>query len=436
MNNTRPFMYLPTPNLIFFNNFRLLMRSAFCLFIITSIGCQKEIDSTDHPPGRNVSKNNFEKMQVPLSFETINEDPVQSDQYTRNLLGSHNDTILGSTKAAIFSTFELTNRGFDSIYFQNSAIDSANLFLKFSSDESHYGNLNTTQTFNIYQLDRPINQDESYVSNATFEYDENDPIGSYTGKPDPSSGELKIKITHQSFLEKFEKASKTTLNDNGRFEDFLNGLAIVPENSFSTGQQGAILYIDLINDASNLTFYHNGTSDSILIQETSKRVNTFDNDLTPVKDLDPNRLPLKPMAGYKLRIELDALADSFANESAIINKAKFTIKPHLKFHPNLDEVPPRLLLLKPGVAFDNLPDLQENFPDLGEKYYDGNFKDSSYQINIPQHIQGLVNNDFESNGLNLIIPSDNPLIANPLIIQNNNPQTGVELELVYSKENL
>ncbi len=427
-------MYISIPNLISFNNFRFLIQSVFCLFIITSIGCQKEVDSTDHPPGRNVSKNNFEKMQVPLSFETVNAGPVQSDQYSRNLLGSHNDTILGSTKAAIFSTFELTNRGFDSIYFQNSSIDSAKLFLKFSADETHYGNLNTTQTFNIYQLDRPINQDKSYFSDTTFEYDENDPIGSYTGKPDPSSGELKIQITDQSFLEKFEKASKTNLNDNKRFEDFFNGLAMVPQNSFSNGQQGAILYMDLVNDASNLTFYHNGTADSILIQETSKRVNTFENDLTPVEELDPGRLPLKPMAGYKLRIDLDALADSFGNESAIINKAKFTIKPHSNFHPNLDQVPPRLLLIKSGEAFDNLPDIQENFPDLGENYYGGNFKDNSYQINIPQHIQGLVNNDIENNGLNLIIPSDNPLIANPLIIQNNKSQKGVTLELVYSKE--
>jgi hypothetical protein len=111
------------------------------------------------------------------------------------------------------------------------------------------------------------------------------------------------------------------------------------------------------------------------------------------------------------------------------------IKPDLSLS-YLSKAPPSLLLLQTDKDNTNFAII-----DRYEDYFDGiyNPQTESYSIIITRFIQKeLVNyyNDtnYESEfDLNLIIPSDNPIVADPLVIRANQDLSSAILKLSYTK---
>ena len=235
-----------------------------CCFAILS--CKKKeyqlgadvIDSSDILGGSSVDT-------FSLYTYTITEDSVISDNPANVVLGSYEDPIFGHYEASIFTQLRLA--GVDPNFGDPNSIviDSFVLALEYVG---YYGDLDP-QTFEVFELDEAMSLDSSYYSFSTINHSstnlvpfENATITPNTSSPTIVDGDslapqlrihLDTNLARNLILE--ATSGTSTFSSNDEFLEFFKGLHIKTNNVLQSAGEGAALYLDINDPSSKATIY-------------------------------------------------------------------------------------------------------------------------------------------------------------------------------------
>jgi hypothetical protein len=389
----------------------------------------------------------FTVDSLEIKLTTIREDSVVCDEFTKDLLGVYQDSIVGKVTVNLITDIQLPTNGV--VFPTGAVLDSVVLYLKYSKGVDYFGNLNDVQTLKIYELNQRIYLDSTYYSSAKFNYYPSE-IGEWQGSFSPTDTTVLAIKLHNGIGNKILSASTTQLKDQKEFLKYFNGISIIPE---LVGSQGAIVYFLLKNSKSKLSLYYHDANNKAYtkdfpIDARSARISTFSHDYTgtPVNDqlISPStefsRLFLQPLAGVKVKVTIPGLKNLVDSNLVAVHNATF----HFPIEPGsvyYSTKPGSLLLLNSDSLNRNLSLIDRL--ETVKSYYGGKYIDAGkeYTFTITRHLQELLVNYYKDKdykgdfGLNLIIPSDNPISASPLILLQKN-QSGEKvayLKIAYSK---
>jgi len=229
------------------------------------------------------------------------------------------------------------------------------------------------------------------------------------------------------------------------FKKAFKGLVIVDETNYNEGE-GAIAYIRLNSDVSAVTAYYgdslavdfpilggvNGIDASYNYYQQIQRPATLVQ--TAFKGSHRDTGYLQPLGGTKLRIELPNLFEVLNNPKIAINGAniQFTV---LEGSSNETYSLPLNLALVNSDSLGKNAFLRDQIVETSA-YYDGKLNNKSYSFNIVRHLQNLLiqykNGSNLNYGMNLIIPADNPLTAERIILNTKKNSGNFKLKLTYT----
>lgn len=388
---------------------------------------------------------------------TVNEDPLKSDSLSHNLVGIINDPEFGIYTSSSFAEFKLPQLG---KVISGNTLDSAVLFLQFTSPTAYYGDLNSEVSFNVYELDESMNSGISH-SNQTYNY-KSTPIGTFTGKyriadslyvrslgkTIKAAPGIAIQLT-SAFAQKLFNATANDLSSQDNFLSFMKGIAIVPSAVPSSGQ-GAIAAFNLRGSLSMIRVYYSDTLQSdFTVQSDSRRFSAYSftsqgSQLTAQKQNNANNdfdtTFVMAMAGAKTKIKLPNLFSIIKNNGKYISvgKAEVIIRPLDGSKTTAFPLPTRMLLF----SQDETTGKNAGVIDLIEPFYGGyyNADNNYYKFNITRYIQGLftdyqIKGKDNNRGLFLVIPSDFPIAPSRIKIDARKgiPNSGIEFRLVFTE---
>ena len=144
----------------------------FILILFIQISCKKEIDTAGYNligQGKDLNVTYTDTFTV--EAYTVQMDTLATHRQSYYMLGAMNDAEFGITKAHIVTEFNLPG-GASTFTFggAKAKIDSVVLQLPFATSTSYYGDINTEQEFQIYQLAEKLSFDSVYRSNRIPKY--------------------------------------------------------------------------------------------------------------------------------------------------------------------------------------------------------------------------------------------------------------------------
>jgi hypothetical protein len=387
---------------------------------------------------------------------TVREDSLKSDSLSHNLIGVINDATFGKYQASTYCQFQLSQ--LNNVLSSNT-LDSAVLFLQFTSTTAYYGDLNSEITFNVYEVNESMNYNVTH-SNQSYNYDPT-PVGTFTGRFAISDSlthrDLKsnvkgapgmsIKLS-AALAQKLFNASSTNLSSQANFLSYFKGLAIVPTSTPSFGS-GAIAAINLKGNMTKLRIYYNDTQQTDLKVYTDSRkfsefkVSNQSTDITKQKAFGGNAnfdtTYVMSMAGAKTKIKLPNLFSIIKNNKHIsVGKAEIIIHPLSGTYNAPFGLPKRMLLF----AEDKDTKLNAGIIDFVEPNFGGDYNASKneYRFNITRYIQSLftdyqIKGENNNRGLFLAIPSDNPVAPSRIVVDSRKliSGSGIEIKLIFTE---
>lgn len=411
-----------------------------CLLLLISFS------SCDNP-----DLNNF---KTPLSVDTFGTkstdtfslvvrtraiDSIPSYNFTKDLIGCYNDMITGKVVASAYISFRLPSY---TVKFPAAAIyDSVVLTIKYSGNTDYFGNILEPQTLRIYELTEKLKYDSHYYSTSKPAINQI-PIGVWTGFMNPADTLLNIKLTKE-FADKLLSATTDQLSTNEKFIDFFRGISIVPDDQVL---QGSVVYFLLNNSKTKISLYFNDTGLVVFpVNAYSARFNNFKHDFTgstiqtqlSQPDKEFSEIILEPLSGTKAIIKIPYFKHLIDSGLIAIHRAELTFP--LDLNSPYNSSAPKSLLL---VQTDSLNRFISIIDHDKEYYYGGllNSSKTAYSFIITRYFQNLLKefklnpNYKDPNTLTLIIPSDNPISAVPVILKNTDGgKQVIKLKVWYSK---
>lgn len=423
--------------------------------IATTIGCEKPefIDFDTTPPEERFDS---QKDTLAITVNTAPEDEVEvwngllapeSRGFGIEYLGTHYDPVFGITNASVATQIDLPMNNIK--FGDNPVADSAVFIIRY--DGGFYGNLNTPQTFNIYEVTEELVGINKYYSNSTIQTD-NTLLGTWTGTPNPADTTFRIKID-KTFADKVIQGDEDDYRNQQAFKRHINGLYIKPENPGLAQGEGALITTRLRDNQSQLIIYYSndekdGLEERFPIVRQSIRLTLTERDYsgTEIENQLQNPGPhyqkafLQPIGGVKAHISLPGLRDFTRDnpELVIIHRARLTV-PRYTGNPSDTLSPPNMLFMFRSLS-DTANDFINNIPDkLTPSTFGGDYSEekNEYTFHITRYIQEeyqamLADTAYANKGLNILVPSN---FVERLVIPAHNTSQGspVRLEIIYSK---
>lgn len=422
-------------------NYYLSKRSCIIYFLASftlATGCKKEpiTDNSLVPDHHKANVRHVDTFFIMPS--TVFEDSLQTTNLRYYIAGCMKDPIFGTSTANIYSHVLLSANNLD--LGEELVLDSIFLYLKHVGD---YGDTASVQTIQVLEVTDDIDPSAIYYSNQSFET-ETLPIGLADVAPSQVKEILKIPL-ESSFGEKLLAQSGTVnFTENSVFREFFKGISIQVDTSLTT--TGNMLYFDLNSSQSKITLFYSNQSDSglsidfVLTENGGNILNNYNQyPSNLLKDAVQNRqsqlLFVQSMASCKSKLLFPSIKNL---KNVIINNALLTVTQSDSL-TNADSIfnPPQEMLL---VRVDQNGSNNFNLPDLflGSDYFGGKkiIKNglSTYQFNITQHIQSVINGDYEDYGLYLINASSS-LTADRIVLDGKNANNSVKFTITYTELN-
>ncbi|MBA7529519.1 hypothetical protein ES705_21717 [subsurface metagenome] len=368
-----------------------------------------------------------------LDAYTYSADSVRSDRMGRALLGSKVDPVFGTSKADFITQARLS----DSLSFGSHPVPDS-LVLYLSADE-FYGDGETEQILEVYELIEYFYNDSIYYSNLSLEGILNESlIGTTTFRP----SDTLISV-------KFDNSIAQKIIDPGGFKEQSEFLELfkgfyVTSESVATG--GGIIYINLLSLDSKLTiYYRNDDVDSIShnfkIKESCVRINRYSHDYETagvayeISHLDDSILDTVIYAmgigGVYTRIDLSFLESWRDTMPVAINNAEIIVS--LSAYDPFSEMfpPPEKLVLKTMnennefiFVFDAL---------LGDDYFDGKLDEENglYHFKITTQLQDFLRRTDDLT-IYLFVGYSN-ISPYRVVLSNGENSNKIQLKLTYSR---
>ena len=430
--------------------------SAFIIFLIYS-SCTK-IDTTDLGNELIPAVDNVNTFETVLDITTDNllflNDTTEMPYNLDHAVGIiENDPDFGKTDAALY--FDVSPSTFKSYPFIKKdsiiAVDSIILSLAY---KNLYGDSNSIQKFEVFEIDQSANFKYSNVSDYKLNHPDFPvlpaPLGSrtvdfkilndsvfYTNAKDTirTINELRIPL-NTSFATRFIDADTTTAyNNDSILKTFLKGLAVKVSNAGSP-LKNALAYFDLTDAKTRVTFYcrvkesgsvtsiapffryfnNNGTINSSIGGQANLIKRTPANGyLANISNSNPNddKLYLQSTPGSYATLKIPGI-DTLTNR--VIHRAEIIIQ---KLPPVSETYPtPDLLFIDLlNATLDTAFTIPTDFVLTGTNTYDANLlggklKDNKYVFNISRYLQNIVTNKKK----NYLLRISAPFIANPYFL--------------------
>jgi hypothetical protein len=392
-----------------------------------------------------------------LSTCTVREDSLKTDSLSHNLIGQINDPVFGKYKASTFFQLKLPQVG---NVISTNTLDSAVLFLQFTSSTAYYGDLTSQVSFDVHELTESMNSSVTH-SNKSYTFD-NTPIGSFNGKfniqdslaynnlgvINKGAPGISIKLSN-AMAQKLFNASATDLSSQANFLSFFKGIALVPTGTPASGS-GAIAAINLKGAFTRLRVYYNGNMQSdFKVFDDCERFSSYSvsdqgAEITQQKALKGaasfDTTYVMAMAGAKTFIQLPELFNIVPTNGKLISvgKAEVVIRPLAGSYNAPFTLPKRMLLF----VKDKETGLNAGMIDMLEPFYGGTYNatKNEYRFNITRYIQSLYT-DYQLKGTNnnlglyLAIPSDSPVAPSRIMIdaKKGGSGSGIEFKLIYTE---
>lgn len=393
-----------------------------------------------------------------ISAYTFSEDSIRTDEPSKSLLGSLNDSLFGITTinfATQFRLYEYPKFG------TNPKADSVKLYLYF---RNIYGDTITVQNYKVYELKSAIDPDARYTQETNLKALAYDKL---LGQIDYRT-KVKIDSTSKdtfyqrisipldiSLGQKLINADSLDMINNDAFLEYFKGLYVETRKQNSKG--GALLSLETepvgqFTGSAVVLFYHNDDLKSKLdpkkdsaqlmpyiISQYSARINQITHDYTKApfyKNLnseakEDSQIYVQATGGLKARILIDDLTTWRDSVNTAINKAELifqidTVASQVKKFP-----PPSQLL------FTVVDSLGNEFLPIdyvfSPSFYGGNLrKGYTYHFNITQHLQKIIEGGAKNYGFYLTPAFKNDQ-ANRVVLKGSTSKTGIKLSVTYSK---
>lgn len=406
---------------------------------------------------------------IEITAYSVRMDSVATNHLTSYAIGSINDPEFGVSKAGLIMQVTLpTTSAFNWANGVNS-LDSLVLQLRFRTEpmfdgtylKDYYGEKEAVHTLNVYKLTEDLNWDSLYFSRRKPAYDENSPIGSWTGKFNFTDS-IRVKfgrITEvlpphirialdTGFKNQFFSAGKSgSFNTISSFKTAFKGFVIVDKTNFGPND-GSVVFVKLNSDVTELTAYHDSSYDFFPVHiNTEAAYNYYEQENVPTNLLQNFTLHsapgkhrdkgyVQPLGGAKLRIEFSDLFDNptLKNPKLTINGAELVLPVLAGTISDKYTLPKSMLLHGSDSLGKNVLILDEFDP----SYYGGllNTNFNEYHFNIARHVQFLLDERKKGNnynyGLNLVVSAFSPVSAQRVIFDTNKSSGKFKLKLTYT----
>jgi hypothetical protein len=343
---------------------------------------------------------------------TVREDSIRTDELSQFLLGRMNDPLFGISTSSIFTQLNLPQLNRTAT--NNPTLDSAFIYVIFTSKLATYGNLNSVQSFKVHELTEGFNK-ATYYSSDELSYNPT-PVGSYAGVFNLNdslkrinNGQVEyagpgVKIALSSdFAEKLLNAKSTDVSTHQAFKEYIYGLAFIPDNQPASGE-GAVVALNLKNTASKIYVYYNGGEQiDFNFADASTSVKTksftqykFENqapEITVQKNNTSGNYDtvfVQSFTGAKAHFRFPGFFNLISQENIFLHKVEFQIPIIPETVSSQYPAPSKLLMLQPHPE-TNLNFFVLDFTDTAK--YNGNFDKNAntYRFNLTKHFMELVN---------------------------------------------
>lgn len=430
----------------------------FLLSIVFIAACKKQDDNVYLA---NETTSGFDGYSfidsLKISTCTVREDSTKSDSLSHNLIGAIYDPEIGIYSASSFAQFKLPQLG---NVISSQVLDSAVLFLQFTSKTSYYGDLNSTVNFDVYELDQSMNSGVTH-SNQTYNYLPT-AIGTFSGrfnildsmnmrslgKNIKAAPGISVKLS-AAFAQKLFNASASDLSSQDNFLNYLKGLAMVPTGTPSIGA-GAMAGFNLKGAYTMIRVYYNDTLQSdFTVQSDSRRFSQYThtntllnvaNQLAKGGNANFDTTYVTALSRVKTKIKLPNLFSIVKNNGKMISvgKAEIIVRPVAGTYASPFTLPTRMLLF----SQDEETGLNAGVIDLIEPFYGGVYHADKnyYKFNITRYIQSLFT-DYQikgidnNRGLFLTIPTDFPIAPSRILLDTRKglKDAGIEFRLIFTE---
>jgi hypothetical protein len=388
------------------------LTSFACLFLVLLVSCNKNKHEIGKPAiDQDLLLNGITTDTFNLITYTINEDSAITDNAPNVLLGSYIDPKFGKVNASFYTEFRLKSLNPNFGDMGTIVVDSCVLALQYVG---YYGD-QSVQTFEVYELSDSLSMDSVYYDFSTKPTKPGNlvPSGHGTFGPRPLNNavvggdtlapQLRIPLDTNFAKSMLNEAATnaSTFASNVNFQNFFKGFKVNVNNPSQTIGQGAILYLNINNNAaSKLTIYYTqaGVSKSFDLV-----MNSYCSDFVHI-ETDHSGTPLDLV-----------LQDSTKGQTTFYAQA-FRQRAVIKI-PGLDALPKNVVVhradlylpvqfqngyrYKPGSAVSVAARLKQSDTKLTNLNVTGAFVDSKkqYTIDLRTYTQALIADNIENTGV-------------------------------------
>ncbi len=436
-------------------------------FALSFSSCEKKENSigADFVGQRNPFEVAYHDTTTIVAYTTTH-DSIPTTRLSYYMLGDLNDPELGQTKCHIITQYALPYDQFD--FGGTPQIDSIVLQLTFATPTSYYGMLNIPQKINVYELTEDLSEssDSFYFSNRNYGFSQN-LIGQYNKTFENiddsvtiNSGtisttlppHLRIRLDEYSpvlkdrFMDPNANGSGYFLN-NTNFKNAFKGLAIVASGTMGESElpvgMGCITYINFRTANTALVIYYNDSLRAEFpLYKNSVHANKFYHRYNSSISIQPafsanhyDQNYLQPATGLKTRITFPHLFDYVKDHKIAVTGAELIFTVQSGSTSTLHSLPTNLRLLSSDSLGRN-DFIMDQF--IAPEYYGGYLEaGTTYRFNVARQIQHIIN-EYQNNnrnlnyGLNLLVPGDNPVTAQRVILDTKRGLGSFKLNLTYT----
>lgn len=456
----------------FFHKYKYLIAG---LFMVLSFAACEEYSNIglEVLPGGDLIEIRNRLIKDDISSFTHKQDSIRTDEASRSLLGSFNDSLFGTTTIDFATQFRLP--AFPDFGKNNPQPDSIKLYLYY---RIIYGDTLTKQKLRVYELESSIDRDQNYTQDVDLKSLASDKLlGQIEFTPkvklDSTTKDTFYQLINipldYTLAEKLFYAPSTDLVSNDVFLEYFKGLYI--ESEKMTSQGGAILTLESLSSGSFrgsgiVLFYHNDSlkskievspgvkKDSALLMpyvvtQYSARINRIVHDYTNAPfyanlDSETNEdslIYVQSSGGLCSRILIENL-ETWKDSMRIvdndtlrygINKAELIFQiDTLASQVHRFTPPGQLLFLVDTIGGELKLPIDYVF---SPSFYGGYLqKDYTYHFNITQHVQQIIEGKAPNHGFYLV-PAYKNSQANRTVLKGSTSKTGIKLNITYSKFN-
>ncbi|MFA5326559.1 MAG: DUF4270 family protein [Prolixibacteraceae bacterium] len=382
----------------------------------------------------------------------------RTDEPTRTLLGTYNDSIFGKVTTDFAIQLRLNNFP---TYTKDDIFDSLVYYIAY---KEVYGDTVTAQKLKLYELGSSLDLNSKYYQDVDLksmvkgsplvelDYVPKFRLDSLTNTYGSTKADPKDTVTQEiafhlseEFARKLMSADSVKLSDNDAFLQFFKGLYIEAGDLSQGGSivkatgSGMVLYYRKDADTTKYaqTFY---------VTQSSARVSHFSHDYSTTAfasslgqtDTEDSLIYLQTTGGLRTKILIPNLGTWSDSTDFAINQAELVFQIDTTVTDVTKLIPPEQLVFS-VIGIDDKGNPIKYLPSdfsFSQIYYGGTYysKDKTYRFNIARHLQEVIDKKAGRDNLGFYLSTSLPSSSyRRTVLKGSTSKTGIRLNITYSK---